>query len=452
MRNRGLGFVLAFALALRVALLAAGWSHPDRLMTPDSRHYIALAEGLLDGRFGQPGRPEVFRTPGYPAFLAVVFGLGGGARSAAAVQVLLDVGLVGLTYLLGRRLAGERTGAIAAGVQAVSPVALAASVRVLSDGLFAAMLAAALLLTARAMDGRRARSALAAGGLMAAACLVRPIGLVAAAVMVGVLLARPKRWALAAAFAAPVLIAVGGWTLRNSAAGYDRPAGVADYNLYYYSAAALAEADPSLELPPHPNYPPLAAADAPADTPARDHLNDPDFLLRCRREGLAVLARRPGRYALVHARTSLHALLPAATDVLEVAGATTGGRGTLGTLRRRGLLPAVQGYFGDRWWALALAAPMVLILAGKYLAAIVAAVRAPWRRLDAAAWMMLLTAAALLLAAGPAAHARFRVPVAPLISVAAAAGLAAIRKKQFTADNAEGAKEEAGLGREKEAV
>jgi len=43
-------------------------------------------------------------------------------------------------------------------------------------------------------------------------------------------------------------------------------------------------------------------------------------------------------------------------------------------------------------------------------------------RMGAAGWLVLVTIAYFALVPGPVAHARFRVPIAPLLSVVAAAG------------------------------
>ena len=62
--------ILALALAVRLALLGA--TTRETAFTPDSEGYWRLAGNLLQrGQFALDDRPEIFRTPGYPAFLMI---------------------------------------------------------------------------------------------------------------------------------------------------------------------------------------------------------------------------------------------------------------------------------------------------------------------------------------------------------------------------------------------
>lgn len=433
MRTRALKLILAAAALLRLGLLAAAWDRPEGLFTPDSGHYVALSRSLADdGAFRRDGRAEIFRTPGYPLFLtfAVPFGRSWW-RAAAAVQIALDVLAVYLTFLLGRTLFSRRVGLWAAGLQAVNPLSIAASVRVLSDSLFAVLLVFAVLLLVRHFRSSRFRTALAAAAVLAAACYVRPVGivpLVLALALLGVRAVRQVRLrraeaaAAGRAFLAATAIALGvlaPWAMRNLlTAGYAGFSSVVEVNTFGYEApAVLARAE---------GITPVAAAER-LDRELRRRAGRPlDELtpgelagVRGAVGGRVVLAH-PGTWAMVHARTSLAALLPGVTDVLEVLGVTTPRRGTLAVLHSRGVSAAVRHYFAGAPWAFWLCAPAVVLLVGKYLFAVVGA--AGCARAGAGGWMILLLAAALIFAGGPAATPRFRVPVAAFVSLVAAAG------------------------------
>ena len=73
MGDRRLWIILAAALLVRLGLFASVWAEPARAITSDSGGYYLLSQGLLRGEFAQEpnGEPEIFRTPGYPAFLLV---------------------------------------------------------------------------------------------------------------------------------------------------------------------------------------------------------------------------------------------------------------------------------------------------------------------------------------------------------------------------------------------
>src|SRR5262245_35085501 len=93
----------------------------------DREGYVRLGASLAEtGRFTRyPDAPvfvpEVIRTPGYPAFVAVfyrLFGIGNDTAVAAA-QVLIFPLLCLLVYALTRRMASERTSVAAAAMTAL---------------------------------------------------------------------------------------------------------------------------------------------------------------------------------------------------------------------------------------------------------------------------------------------------------------------------------------------
>src|SRR5882762_1528286 len=130
---RCLFLFLAIALVGRVSLLAVTWRDPASALDLDSRSYLDTAASLaVEGSFETNGLPEFLRTPGYPGFLAVCRWAGpSGYAFAQIVQVLLDLLLVYLVYVLGTRLAGRTAGLWAAGFQACSLVAILSSVQIL---------------------------------------------------------------------------------------------------------------------------------------------------------------------------------------------------------------------------------------------------------------------------------------------------------------------------------
>jgi hypothetical protein len=116
--------------------------------------------------------------------------------------------------------------------------------------------------------------------------------------------------------------------------------------------------------------------------------------------------------------------LPGAPAVLETLGLTRGQRGTSDVLRREGLLAAVRHYFGDNASAIILAVPLVLLLLVKYLAA-AGLLRRVRLRMPAEVYLLLAVVAVTTLLPGPFGLPRYRVPIEPVLSVAAGAGIAA---------------------------
>jgi len=469
MKSVRLWLILILALAARAALYSAAIRHEDGAFTHDSWVYWYLAGdltrfgafvgGVATMRTGLNGpvvvaaapKPEIFRTPGYPLVLSctlllpakTVRPLAPPPRGTLVIeeqrwhvplafQVLIDLHLVLLTYWLGRLLVGRGAGLLAAAFQAVSPLAVAASCRILSDSLFAFMLTAALLLIVRHFRTGSWRTLLPAAVLMGAACYVRPVGLVMSGLFVLVLLFRPKRIRRAGAFAAVIAACVAPWVVRNAVtADYRGFSSFATDSLYWYSAAEVlarkegVSADKVRERFRREEGwdsfdPDLMGQPGLSNAPC---YRTPGGLARYRRDrARAIVLAHPCLFLDIHLKGCLAFWLPGATDVLEVAGYTTGGKGTLAVLHEKGLIAAARHYFGGDVTAMWLAGAMAVVLLVRYAGVILCGL---WRlrpRMSAAAWLMILLVLVSFLLPGPAAHPRFRVPVAPILSAAAAIG------------------------------
>jgi len=424
MSDRWLTRALILAALVRLGLVAIAWNRPGQLLTPDSADYTTLAASLTEeGRFARDGQVEIFRTPGYPFFLLIAHTFGEhGWRVVVLVQALLDVLLVYLTYLLATMLAGQRAGVWAALFQALCPVAAAAAVRVLSDSLYALLLTISLCLMISHFRSGRAWMVAASAAFLAAACYVRPVGLVMAALFALVLLARPNRWRRVGLFAGILAMAIAPWVVRNAVrAEYAGFSSFATDSVYFFAVPELR----AEETGKHPAR--LRAEMRTREQPVADETGclPPPGPAAHRRAGAAVsaLAEHPWAYARLHLRGCLGVFLPGATDAMEVAGVTTGQRGTSDVLRRDGLWAAVRHYFGNNAWALAAAAPMVLLLAIQYLAVGVAVVRRTRLRMPASIWLPALMVVAATLVTGPFGQPRYRVPVTPILSAAAGLGV-----------------------------
>jgi 4-amino-4-deoxy-L-arabinose transferase-like glycosyltransferase len=184
----------------------------------DQFEYLQLGRNLLsshelkfhDDRFDQD--VYAYRTPGYPLLIAVC---GGSVRAVRVVHAILDTSTVLAIYLLARRFLDRGPSFWAAGLVAVNPFLIYFTGLILSETLFACMLAWGMCLLARP------RPIIAVTGMLvlALSVQVRPsaVGLV-------VLLAGAAAWnqgwhrvirstAIAAAL---VLAALLPWAERNA--------------------------------------------------------------------------------------------------------------------------------------------------------------------------------------------------------------------------------------------
>ncbi|MFB3892876.1 MAG: hypothetical protein ACE15C_12715 [Phycisphaerae bacterium] len=558
MRSKWLWSIVALGLAARLALLACAWDRPEGVFTPDSRDYWQLARSLDErGCFAMDpdGRwPEIFRTPGYPAYLAFWqawhWGVAATAwRAALLAQILLDCSLIVLTFLLGRGIAGQRAGLVAAGFQAFTPLAVASSCRILSDSIFAFMLTLAVVLIfrhfratrqqllARRGEGPASREELDKGGLpvecggkvpkgrdaalassgltageraaldspgagasqsgvvaaalqrtvsftgpnqlgqrtagpwqvwwplLAAAvvlglsCYVRPVGIILAAVFFTVLTAGHHGFRRAGAFALIVIAICAPWVVRNSyVADYRGFSSFATDSYCKYAASRLhlpseyrwlyethqklhaggrgtsvatSQDNSSISYGLLGVWQDAIWHEYGFDLGPNERWKTPGEAARYRMEvDINAIKGHPLEALEIHLKGDLAFWLPDASEVLEVAGLATGGRGTLNLLHEQGLWPAVRHYFGDNRTAIAVAIPLTAVFAVKMLGVVACIIRRFRIRMPLEVWLMAMLVIVSALLPGPAAHPRFRVPIEPILSVAAAVGWLAVFRRR----------------------
>lgn len=463
--TRAHSLVLAALLLLAAALRLGVFLHvhaadPGRVIRPDSLTYEAPALALLQtGRYAvspqAPHLPELGRPPGYPLLLAACYGAFGPRRAVViALQLLLSVATVGLTWRLGRRLFGPRVGLAAAALLALEPISIVNAQFLISDTLFtflfllflnaaAGLLAGPLVVNGPAAPARPPaglyRRALLCGLLLAVATLVRPVsyylvfpfalglGLVAGRA------GRPRRVVtlLMVLILAPWLALVGGWQARNRVVGGSREfSNTQSYNLLWTLGAGIVAARDGVtvtqaqqtiarSLPPLQGKPPTEVAQI-QSAAARE-----------------LIRRHPGAFARALGRGLVNMFLSpgqGATEQLWRGGEGSGG-GTprdAGGLARQG-----RGRQLDQLLRLAYQTGFMVLLYGLLLAGLWALRGAPAR----AAWPFHLLAAGLvayfiLTSAGFEANSRYRLPLLPLLALYGAVGLcflaARARRRTFT--------------------
>jgi 4-amino-4-deoxy-L-arabinose transferase-like glycosyltransferase len=178
--RRILQLALILALLLpRLVLVWNGFAAPQRSLLTDSAGYLELAESIrLEGRFHASEHEESLRTPGYPAFLALVQAIFGERLGfVILVQILLTLVTAWLVFRSARALGGERVGLAAVWLYALSPNALFWAGTVMTETFFAFWLALALALLIQAVQRDSWRRGAASGLALGLAVLTRPIGL-----------------------------------------------------------------------------------------------------------------------------------------------------------------------------------------------------------------------------------------------------------------------------------
>lgn len=166
-----LGIVIAIALLIRIGYVAKTYIK-DPLRT-DAGQYARYAHNIahhgvhsMDEQ--SPPRPDSFRSPGYPLFLAAAMAVGGEDRwydVARWTQVGLGAAMVPLTFALAALFLPFWAALAAAALVALSPHLVTSTGYILTETLFGTTTLLGLLLFCRGVMGGR-RAPLAAAGLV----------------------------------------------------------------------------------------------------------------------------------------------------------------------------------------------------------------------------------------------------------------------------------------------
>lgn len=228
---------LGLAALLLVGLLNGLWwiQHKSERWYPgqDSEEYRILAINLLEGRgfsrdVREPFLPAIHREPGYPAFVAAIYAVSG--RNDVAV-VLVQSLLVGvsavLTALIGRAVFGGSLIPLVGGALVAVSLDLGDHARYLmSEAVFVPLLLASLLATLHAWQRRSWQLGLLAGALFGLTGYVRVMALAMGLLLVFGTLALDWLWRVrttlrhtlwAPALVLVLLAAPVPWVVRNVA-------------------------------------------------------------------------------------------------------------------------------------------------------------------------------------------------------------------------------------------
>jgi 4-amino-4-deoxy-L-arabinose transferase-like glycosyltransferase len=182
-----LSLIVAISLALKLSMwrFVADTDPARFLHQPDSQSYLDSAHALWQmGRFAvspdQPEQPSTFRTPGYPAYLAVLYGFSGQDDVTIVIlsQVLLSLGTIILVFWLSKRLWNGTVAVMAASLLLFDLPSFTSSLVVMSETLFTFILTCAIVemvYLLRPHTRRKGLCAVIAGTLLGLATLIRPV-------------------------------------------------------------------------------------------------------------------------------------------------------------------------------------------------------------------------------------------------------------------------------------
>lgn len=187
---------------------------------------IGSGDGYLDPE-AYFGRGEAVATanfpPLWPSLLAVVERVGlGGEQAYRLVGALVGTVTVAIAGLIGRRVAGDRVGLVAAGIVACSPLLIASDGSLMSESLFTALVTAAVLVAYRAIDEPGVGSMMVLGAVGGLAALTRSDALLIVLLLVGAVVVSVRdvpvrrRLLLGGVGLVAVVVLVAPWSVRNA--------------------------------------------------------------------------------------------------------------------------------------------------------------------------------------------------------------------------------------------
>ena len=219
--------VLILAFLLRFALFSFFIiPHKERCMSPDSYGYDSLAVNILEHRVfstsqQSPFIPNLHRTPLYPLFLSIVY-LPFRHSIVAAIffQVIMGALIVLVTYKLGVKLFNETVALFAAFLLAIDPVSVIYSNYLLTETLFTLLLVLGLYFLISFFTEENIFSLVMSGFLLGLSALTRPISLYLPIALLLIFIYKYRGTigrliAKSVIFLIIFLIPVGFWIVRN---------------------------------------------------------------------------------------------------------------------------------------------------------------------------------------------------------------------------------------------
>jgi 4-amino-4-deoxy-L-arabinose transferase-like glycosyltransferase len=227
--------IVAVGVVIRVVytLVESPWPPPG---LDDQFYFSAMPKLLADGHgFVAPFKlyfdHQTVATAEHPPLYSVVLTLPAlvNLDSADAFRLagsVFGAGTIALVGLLGRRLAGDRAGLIAAGLAAVYPTLVAADGALMSETLYGLLTAGSLLAAYWLYDEPGLLRGAAFGVLVALTALTRGEALLLLPLLLVPLLWRPGYWRPAGIALVAFLLVLTPWTARNWIV-FNRPVAIA---------------------------------------------------------------------------------------------------------------------------------------------------------------------------------------------------------------------------------
>lgn len=176
-RKKRLFLITVFIVALIIRL---AYVIPIKeIPTSDAWEYSNIATNLVEHReyAHTPGNPTMYRAPGYPFFIALIYSLFGVKNYLAVriIQALLGTLLCLITYFIAEKIFDERVGKWAAVISIFYSFFIYYCGALLSELLFTLLLAITILFLIKVHEAFKIKYGILSGILLGFSALTRPI-------------------------------------------------------------------------------------------------------------------------------------------------------------------------------------------------------------------------------------------------------------------------------------
>lgn len=210
------------------------------------------------------------------------------------------------------------------------------------------------------------------------------------------------------------LILISPWIFRNHiVAGYNNFSSVASITLYRYNACMLMASKNGISFNEQQNI---------IDKELTKYPSQKAKAQFAAKAGINAILSDPVKYALLHLKTIPTNLLPIAGDWLRTFGVKIGGSGTLSVIRSNGIIAGIRHYFNGNWIYFFIALPAIVWLMVIYFLTVGGFLQIRKNKFRIEIIFLLGTIGYFLVVPGGAAMPRFRVPIAPMLSILAGLG------------------------------
>ena len=431
-RNTVMLVIFCFAFIFRISLLFIAYHYPERTLTNDSLSYIEPAKYLL--RNGAYTHPSALRTPVYPLFLAIIYGLFGESQFyVVLVQVIIGLLTIYMTYKLSCEIFPTSKNITGILLLSFGLESILSPFFVMTETLFTFLLVCVLLCFLIYRRSTKYVWLVACGVFTGLSILCRPIALYFPVIIFSLLILEYrysyKQWLKAGVtYVFVVALCVIPWVGRNyRVAGVPVVSTITGGSLLFYSANALVAHQQQIDFFDAQEEMHLAFERAMEDANLPNTERNSYYMkVSMARQ---IIRKEPIIYLYIHMRDSLKVFLPGTASLWNMLGQPSRGPDLWELLKAHGLVPALREYFKQTDGIQLLLFPFVTLLfvtcLGGFIGALVLFVNNRWFEL----MVLSLTIAYLVILSGPASYSRFRIPLMPFLSILAGTGLIFINEK-----------------------